>query len=88
MTADDFFLLSIALGGFSILALLLWSFARIADRKQDKERGPDVRSDVDSPGAPNGHGRKETARSDRANDDFLPRRGGWAVGHWAAAAKG
>jgi len=76
MTADDFFLLSIAFGGFLILALTLWSFARVADQKQDGKRGPDIRPDVDSPGASRGDERKEAARSRRAND-FLRRLAGW-----------
>src|SRR5688572_32377727 len=68
MTADDFYLLFIAFGSFVILALVLWSFARFADRKQDAKRGPDIRHDVDSPGSPNFHGRKQAARSNGAND--------------------
>jgi hypothetical protein len=77
MTADDFFLLFIAFGGFVVApALLLWSFVRIADRKQDGKRGPDVRPDVGSPGASNGDGRKEAARSGRASDS-LRRLAGW-----------
>lgn len=77
MTADDFFLLFIAFGGFVIApALGLWSFVRIADRKQDGKRGPDVRPDVDSPGASSGDGRKEAARRGRANE-FLRCLAGW-----------
>lgn len=77
MTADDFFLLFIAFGGFVIApGLVIWSFARIADRKQDGKRGPDVRPDVDSQGTSSGDGRKEAARSGRAND-FLRCLAGW-----------
>jgi hypothetical protein len=68
MTTDDFLMLFIAFGGFAILALVLWSFARVADRKQDSKRGPDIRHDIDSPGRSNDLGRKEPARSGRAND--------------------
>lgn len=72
MTAHDFFLLFIAFGGFVIVpALLLWSFARIAHRKQDRKRDPDTRPDVDSPGASNGDGRKEAARSGRTMTSFV-----------------
>ncbi len=59
MTADDFFLVSIAFGGFLIFALVLWSFARIADRNQENKRDPEIRPDVDSPGGANGHGKNE-----------------------------
>lgn len=69
MTADDFFLLFIAFGGFVIApALGLWSFVRIADA--------DVRPDVDSPDASIGDGRKGAARSGRANE-FLRCLAGW-----------
>lgn len=78
MTADDFYLLSIAFGSFMSLALVLWRFARFADRKQDAKRGPDIRHDVDSPGSPNGHGRKQAARSNGAND-VLRRFADWAA---------
>lgn len=77
MTADDFFLLFIAFGGFVIApAFLLWSFARIADREQHGKQGPDIRPDLDSPDGPNGDERKEAARSGRTND-FLHRLAGW-----------
>lgn len=77
MTADDFFLLFIAFGGFVIApALMLWGFARVTDRKQDGKRGPDSRPDVDSPSASNGDGRKEAAQSGRANN-FLRRLADW-----------
>ena len=76
MTADDFFMLFIAFGGFAILALVLWSFARVVDQKQISKRGPDIPSDVDSPDGSSAHGRKEAARSGRAND-FLRRLAGW-----------
>ena len=68
MTADDFFLLFIAFGGFLIVAIVLWSFARIVDRKPDKKDGPHIRPDIGSPTASNGHGREEAARSGRTND--------------------
>lgn len=67
MTADDFFLLSVAFGGFSIFALVLWNVARIADRKYEK-RGPKIRPDAGPPSAPNGPGRNEASRSGRPND--------------------
>jgi hypothetical protein len=77
MTADDFVLLFIAFGGFVIApALLLWGFARIFGRKQDGGLGPDIRPDIDSPGASDGDERKETARSGRAND-LLHRLASW-----------
>ena len=45
MTADDFFLLFIAVGVFVIApALILWGFARFTDQKQDGKRGPDIQS--------------------------------------------
>lgn len=73
MTADDFFLLFVAFGGFVVApALLLWGVARIFGRKQNGRQGPDFRPDVDSPGASNGDERQEAARSGRAND-FLHR---------------
>jgi hypothetical protein len=72
MTADDFFMLFIAFGGFVVLALVLWGFARVVDQKQESKRGPDIRPDVDSSGGSNAHGQKEPARSGRAND-FLRR---------------
>jgi hypothetical protein len=71
MTTDDFFMLFIAFGGFLILALVLWSFARVADRKQDSKHGPDIRHDIDSPGSYGDHGHKEAARSDGANDFYV-----------------
>lgn len=76
MTTDDFFMLFIAFGGFAILALVLWSFARVVDQKPESKRGPDIRPDIDSPDGANAHGRKEPARSGRAND-FLRRFAGW-----------
>ena len=79
MTADDFFLLFIAFGGFVIApALLLWGVARITRRKQNGTRGPDIRPDIDSPDASNGDRRKEAAPSGKAND-FLRRAAGTAV---------
>ena len=76
MTADDFFLLFIAVGVFVIApALILWGFARFTDQKQDGKRGPDIQPDVNSPGASNSDGRKEAARSGRASD-FLRRLAG------------
>lgn len=72
MTADDFFLLFAAFGGFVILpALLFWAFARVADRRQGVSKDPGTPPDVDSRDAPGGEGRKEAARS-RANE-FLRR---------------
>lgn len=77
MTADDFFLLFIAFGGFVIApAFVLWGFARIAHPKQDGKRGPDVRPDIEPPGASNGDGQKQAVRSGQA-DDFLRRLAGW-----------
>lgn len=74
MTADDFFLLFVAFGGFVIApALLLWGFARLTHRKQSGgKRGLGNPPDVDSTDAPSGDGRKEAARSGRANE-FLRR---------------
>lgn len=63
MTSDDFFLVSVTFGGFLIFALVLWSFARMADRKHDEKRSPDIRPDVEPPSASNGQGRNEKARS-------------------------
>ena len=68
MTADDFYLMFVSFGGFSILALVDWTLARAADRREDKERNRDNRPDVNSPNASNGHGQRETARSGRAHD--------------------
>lgn len=68
MTADDFFLLSVAFGGFLIFALVLWNVARIADRKQYEKRGPDIRPDAGPPSASNGPGWNEATRSGRRND--------------------
>lgn len=68
MTADDFFLLSVAFGGFLIFALVLWNVARIADRKQNEKRGPDIRPDAGPPSAANGPGWNEAAPSGRPND--------------------
>jgi hypothetical protein len=78
MTADDFFLLSIAVGGFLIFALVLWRVARIADRQEDVKRGPDNRTDTGSPSASNGHGRKQAARPGRTSDG-LRRLIGWTA---------
>jgi hypothetical protein len=68
MTADDFFLLFVAFGGFVVVpALLLWGFARFADRTQSRSRGPGSPTDVDSTDAPGGDGSKEAARSEKAD---------------------
>lgn len=77
MTAADFFLLSIAFGGFVIVALVLWSIARVADRKQESKRGRDIHPDVDSRGNSSGDGRKKVVRPGRANN-MLRRLAGWA----------
>lgn len=72
MTANDFFLLSIAFGGFVFApALILWGFARITYQNQDRKRGPDIRPDVDSPGASNGDALKETAPSGGQRTSFV-----------------
>lgn len=68
MTANDFLLLSIAFGGFLIFAVVLWGGARIADRKQNERRSPDVSPDIDSASASDGHGRREATRSEPSND--------------------
>jgi len=68
MTANDFFLLFAAFGGFVIApALLLWGFARITNRKRGGTSSPDIRPDVDSSDASSGGGRREAARSGKAN---------------------
>lgn len=77
MTADDFLMLFIAFGGFVILALVLWSFARVADRKQEAKRGPDVHPDLDSSGNSHGQAQKEVVRPGRSNN-FLHRLADWA----------
>src|SRR6266481_6219997 len=77
MTANDFFLLFAAFGGFVIApALLLWGFARITHRKRGGTSSPDIRPDVDSSDASSGGGRREAARSGKANR-FLRRLTGW-----------
>jgi len=77
MTADDFFLLFVAFGGFVVVpALLLWGFARFTHRTQSGNRGPGIPPDVGSPGASNGDERKEAVRSRQA-DDVLRRLAGW-----------
>jgi hypothetical protein len=76
MTADDFFLLLVAFGGFVVVpALLLWGFARFTHRTQSR-RGPGIPPDVGSPGASNGDERKEAVRSGQA-DNVLRRLAGW-----------
>jgi len=71
MTTDDFFLLFAAFGGFVIVpALLLWGFARLAHRKQNGRPGAGIRPDVDSTDASSGDGRREAARSGKANEFF------------------
>lgn len=84
MTTDDFFMLFIAFGGFVILALVLWSFARVVDQRQESKRGPDIRPDIDSPDGSNAHGRKEAARPGRTND-FLRRLAGWRASQGVAS---
>jgi hypothetical protein len=50
MTANDFFLLFVAFGGFLVApALLLWGIVRLTRGKADATRGPDNRPDVGSP---------------------------------------
>ncbi len=78
MTADDFYMLFIAFGGFVILALVLWSSARVVDRRRDSMRDPGIRHDIDSPDSFNSHGRKEAERSDGGNN-LLRRFAGWAA---------
>jgi hypothetical protein len=65
MTADDFFLLFIAFGGFLIVASVFWTFALVADRMQSKKRGPDIRIDPGAPDNSNDHGQKHAVRSGR-----------------------
>ena len=77
MTADDFFLLFVAFGGFVVVpALLLWGFARFTHRTQSGNRGPGNPPDAGAPGASNGDGRKEAVRSGQA-DNVLRRLAGW-----------
>jgi hypothetical protein len=77
MTADDFFLLFVAFGGFVVVpALLLWGFARVTHRTQSGSGAPGIPPDVGSPGASNGDERKEAVRSRQA-DDVLRRLAGW-----------
>jgi hypothetical protein len=77
MTADDFFLLFVAFGGFVVVpALLLWGFARFTHRTQSGSRGPGIPPDVGSPGTSNGEERKEAVRSGQA-DNVLRRLAGW-----------
>jgi hypothetical protein len=69
MTADDFFLLFVAFGGFVVVpALLLWGFARFTHRTRSGSRGPGIPPDVGSPGASNGDERKEAVRSGQADN--------------------
>lgn len=81
MTADDFLLMFIAIGGFLIVAGIFWIFALVADRRQNKKRDPDVRSDPDSPDASKDDGHKEAARTVRTND-FHHRFAGATGGRW------
>ena len=79
MTADDFFLLFVAFGGFVVVpALLLWGFARFTHRTQSGSRGPGNPPDVGSPGASNGDQRKVAVRSGQA-DDILRRLARWTL---------
>jgi hypothetical protein len=72
MTANDFFLLFIAFGGFVFVpALLLWAFSRVHDRKTGATRGPDKRPDA--PDAPTSARRDENTRP---AGDVLQRIGG------------
>jgi hypothetical protein len=72
MTANDFFLLFIAFGGFVFVpALLLWVFSRVHERKTGATRGPDKRPDA--PDAPTFARRDENAGS---AGDLLRRTGG------------
>jgi hypothetical protein len=85
MTADDFFLLLVAFGGFSVLALALLAFARVADRRRGNTRKPDNRPDVDSPNASNGRGQGEAMQPGRAHD-ILRHLIGWTATQGAASS--
>jgi hypothetical protein len=86
MTTDDFFLLFAAFGGFVIVpALLLWGFARLAHREQNGRPGPGIRPDVDSTDASSGDGRREAARSGKANEFFRLLNTG--KGRWSRAVQ-
>ena len=63
MTANDFYLLFIAFGGFVIApAFLLWVFSRVTRGKQDPKRDMDIRPDVEGPDSANGGGRQDDRR--------------------------
>ena len=67
MTANDFFLLFVAFGGFLIApALLLWGILRLTQGKPGATPGPDIRSDK----GPSDGSRDEdrAARPNRAPD--------------------
>jgi hypothetical protein len=67
MTANDFFLLFVAFGGFLIApALLLWGIVRLTQGRPGATRGPDSRPDKGSPDGSTGAGRTE--RPDEAPD--------------------
>jgi len=70
MTANDFFLLLIAFGGFVVApALLLWGFSCLIRRKQGPTRGPDVRPD--SPDARETKGARRTNNRARLPAPFI-----------------
>lgn len=55
MTANDFFMLSVAFGGFLIApALLLWGIVRLAQGRPGATPGPDRRPDTPDKGSPGG----------------------------------
>jgi hypothetical protein len=62
MTADDFFLLLAAFGGFVVApALLLWGFTLLAQRTRGGAGGPGIRPDIGMPDASRGDQRREAA---------------------------
>jgi len=69
MTGDDFFLLSIAFGGFVIApALFVWGFSYIIHRKQDVTPGPGMGRTPDPSDALSDDSGERTARPGNAND--------------------
>jgi hypothetical protein len=73
MTANDFFLLFVAFGGFLVApALLLWGIVRLTRGKPDATRGPDNRPDIGSR-----HGSTDPGPAERAGEapDFSRRDG-------------
>jgi hypothetical protein len=80
MTANDFFLLFVAFGGFVFVpALLLWAFSRVHRRTSGTPHGPDKRPDA--PASPTSPRRGDHPQS---ADDLLHRIGGTvALAHCA-----